>query len=812
MTTEDKIREVMRRLRERLERHDDSRAAVQAELSRRLGAIRAELEEAEERVNAALEAAYEAEDARLQELLCGIENRGKESKEMAVLVERAEAALLVEQTYALEERTKAEAEAESEAEDVRLGERYGLLVERRFSGIGQKRPREVGVKYDAERGCEVVRFVFLSEEERGALRKMGLEGCVTYKALVAEKRGDEDKDEEEEEDGDDEEEKAMAMDKERGEVVVLGRTGNTPSQSQSQSPSPPPEGEHREEKEGGATAAAVRKTEDGLELRAVLKAGRAYRVRVRAECGDGASEASEAVEFTAGFAECCVWRECPAAADEGVRYAVWEEEDGRVAEKTGDDTFAMRHSTVVGSAVLPTAATAAGARQRQRQQQKRKQRKGGACVVTWGVRVLKSCGGTGGGALGIHVGVAPADVDQCAENFLERGWFLDCHSGTLWAGPPHSTRDRPYGPRKGKGKYVREGDVVGVAVDMGAGTLSFSIGGVCHGAAFAGIPVDVPLVPCVLLGTKGDTVELVGGAAAAEHQAGGLAAPRGLSVVGRTWDTLRLRWDGVAGAAYYQVEAEGCPFWDTVEASAAQTATAAAAEDERRGAVEAVRGGLQPGSEVRVRVRAVCGGGVGPWSAGVSGRTQRAPSAPGCAWRECPGTVAATRRYAVEAASPRVATCACGDEGVGCTVVGSTALPQGGRKVSWGVRVLQSCDDDGYGIRVGVAPADIDQNADGNHERCGWFLDCWSSGLWAGPPHSTRDRPYGPRKGKGKYVREGDVVGVAVDMGAGTLSFSIGGVDLGVAFESIPTDVPLVPCVLLCCEDDSVELVPPAKQ
>ena len=128
----------------------------------------------------------------------------------------------------------------------------------------------------------------------------------------------------------------------------------------------------------------ARKTEDGLELRAVLEAGRTYRVRVRAECEDGVSEVSEAVEFTAGFAECCVWRECPGAADEGVRYTVWEE-DGRVAEKTGDDTFAMRHSTVVGSAVLPAAVGAASTGARQQQQQKRK-KKGRACVVTWGVR------------------------------------------------------------------------------------------------------------------------------------------------------------------------------------------------------------------------------------------------------------------------------------------------------------------------------------------------------------------------------------------------------------------------------------------
>ena len=39
------------------------------------------------------------------------------------------------------------------------------------------------------------------------------------------------------------------------------------------------------------------------------------------------------------------------------------------------------------------------------------------------------------------------------------------------------------------------------------------------------------------------------------------------------------------------------------------------------------------------------------------------------------------------------------------------------------------------------------------------------------------------------------------------LSFVVNGVNLGVAFDGIPLDKPLVPCVLLYWEDDSVELI-----
>ena len=62
-------------------------------------------------------------------------------------------------------------------------------------------------------------------------------------------------------------------------------------------------------------------------------------------------------------------------------------------------------------------------------------------------------------------------------------------------------------------------------------------------------------------------------------------------------------------------------------------------------------------------------------------------------------------------------------------------------------------------------------------------------------------------EGEGKYVHNGDSVGVVMDTTSGELSFSLDGVDLGVAYEGIPLDKPLVPCVLLYYRYDSVELV-----
>ena len=66
---------------------------------------------------------------------------------------------------------------------------------------------------------------------------------------------------------------------------------------------------------------------------------------------------------------------------------------------------------------------------------------------------------------------------------------------------------------------------------------------------------------------------------------------------------------------------------------------------------------------------------------------------------------------------------------------------------------------------------------------------------------------YGPRRESGGYVRDGDTVGVVMDMERGDLSFVLNGVNLGVAFSGIPRDEPLVPCAVLTSRDSAIEFV-----
>ena len=121
--------------------------------------------------------------------------------------------------------------------------------------------------------------------------------------------------------------------------------------------------------------------------------------------------------------------------------------------------------------------------------------------------------------------------------------------------------------------------------------------------------------------------------------------------------------------------------------------------------------------------------------------------------------------------------------------------------------MLNSKNNDWHKVYIGIAPSDIDLNENCNYKRCGWHFNCYWSALWSGPPHNYEGKKYGPRKKDGTYVNERDSVGVVMDTAKGELSFFVNGVNLGVAFDGIPLDKPLVPCVLLYREGDSVELV-----
>lgn len=178
------------------------------------------------------------------------------------------------------------------------------------------------------------------------------------------------------------------------------------------------------------------------------------------------------------------WRECPGDISDDMKYSLCTD-DLRVASKLNGEWWASdgNHCTILGANAIPVAG-----------------------LHYWGVKILK----THNNGSDIFIGIAPIDIDQdCRNNFRKCGWYFDCYDSTLWSGPPHNYKDEDYGIRKEWGQYVRKGDTVTVLVDSGKGMMSFVINDVNMGVAYSGIPLNKPLVPCVLLKWKSDTIQLL---------------------------------------------------------------------------------------------------------------------------------------------------------------------------------------------------------------------------------------------------------------------------------------------------------------
>ena len=249
-------------------------------------------------------------------------------------------------------------------------------------------------------------------------------------------------------------------------------------------------------------------------------------------------------------------------------------------------------------------------------------------------------------------------------------------------------------------------------------------------------------------------------------------------------DSITFAWDAVEGASSYQIEVDRNLFPSSENTF--------------------MKGGLLPDIEYSFRVRAVKGNSVGEWSGAVKGRTLKAPTE--WIWKKCPDNVDAKRIYSVDGKNPRIVT-KCGDEDTYCTIPGNTSLPLD-KVTSWSIKILKS-KSDGSGVFIGVAPSDINQNEeDLIYKKCGWYFNCYSSKLWSGPPQSFDGKEYGPRKEKaGEYFHTGDTINAVIDTTKGEFSFVLNGVNHGVAFEGIPLDKPIVPCVLLYHKGDSVEII-----
>ena len=321
------------------------------------------------------------------------------------------------------------------------------------------------------------------------------------------------------------------------------------------------------------------------------------------------------------------------------------------------------------------------------------------------------------------------------------------------------------------------GDVVGVVMDTMKGDLSFALNGMNLGVAYEGIPLDKPLVPCVILSYRGDSVELDTSEVKETVIDSSIPVPSNTSVKNIiSWDTLIFSWDAVGKASFYQVELDGSVFSVI-------------------GSKSFSKRDLLPGTEHAFRVRAIVNDRVGEWSSVVKGKT-REESFENSGWKECPGYVDHGKMvYPIDRNNPRIAK-----SRYRTRFIGNTPLPTSKITV-WNIKISRSYFREEGNTYIGIAPSDINQNEDNNYYECGWYINDYDLTLISGPPHNFRNKKY---KEKSQAL---NTIGVVMDTTKGDLSFALNDVNLGVAYEGIPLDKPLVPCVYVGSRDVSVELI-----
>lgn len=458
------------------------------------------------------------------------------------------------------------------------------------------------------------------------------------------------------------------------------------------------------------------------------------------------------------FANVCAWKQQYDFDDPSKKYIV-DSKNHKIVKYVGDT-----NCTVTSNTPLPANA-----------------------VTSWTVKIVNSQLNNG---CSIFIGVAPKSVNHNDDgNHRKCGWYYDCYGSTLYSGPPYNCRNIPYGPRKDTGQYVHMGDTIGVTMDTEKGRLSFVVSGINYGVAFPKIPTDEPLFPCVVMGCQNDIVEIIP-SEAKENIDEIMPVPENIVAKSDLWNSITLTWDVSPllirynySNWLYQIEMD-----DAIQGMLIEKMFT-----KRR---------LLPQSTHRFRLRMVKDNTVSRWSEYVVCETAKLPDFAGCVWKESP-----RRDYSLGRWNPKIVVA--GDTNITswCTVTGTIPLPLS-KVTLWSVKVKRFHETPNNDIFVGIAPFDIVLTEERNQMKYGWYLSCYSSKLWAGPPHNSFGNvQYGPVKRDGNYVHKGDTVGVIVDTTKGDLSFVVNGVDYGVAFDGIPLDKPFLPCVLLKDEGDSVELI-----
>ena len=103
----------------------------------------------------------------------------------------------------------------------------------------------------------------------------------------------------------------------------------------------------------------------------------------------------------------------------------------------------------------------------------------------------------------IHVGISRPNLDPTGEYWRREctdGWFIHAYEGSLWGNGKHSADEA--------GDY-KQGDRVGMLLDLDNGSLRFFRNGAEHGPGYAAGSVTGPVVHAVQMRQKDESVRLL---------------------------------------------------------------------------------------------------------------------------------------------------------------------------------------------------------------------------------------------------------------------------------------------------------------
>ena len=159
-------------------------------------------------------------------------------------------------------------------------------------------------------------------------------------------------------------------------------------------------------------------------------------------------------------------------------------------------------------------------------------------------------------------------------------------------------------------------------------------------------------------------------------------------------------------------------------------------------------------------------------------------------FKECPKNINKNRAYILSGENNNILTKTGSNNWMGA--ICKNELDKSIEEHKWKIKIKSIY------TMVGVAPIDFDINSS-DYSTCGWYLYCFNSGLYSGPPFN-----YGNHKTNLSKVKN-EVV-VVMNMKKRTLKFIINNEDKGDSYTNIPIDKPLFPAICLAHENDFVEV------